>query len=65
MWTSERKRSVSPDFRPVCDSTKRSACGRLPSMVLAPCLKARSSVRNSWQMRAALLLQPRSFSSSV
>ena len=52
-------------FKPVCESTKRSACGRLPSIVLASCLKVRSSVRNSRQMRAALLLHPRSFSSRV
>ncbi len=36
---SARMRSASPAFNPVCARTKRSACGRLPSINLASRLK--------------------------
>ena len=60
-----RKRSASPAFRPVCCSTKRATCAKPSPTRLKSRLKAKSSVKYSSQMRAALLLQPKSFSSSV
>jgi hypothetical protein len=65
MSTMPRSRSEKPTVMPVWVKTKRSICGRLSPTVLKSRLKARSSDRYSSQMRAALLLQPRSFSSSV
>ena len=56
-----RKRSPRSALRPVCENTKPSTAGRLSSTVLKSRLKPLSSDRYSWQIRAALEEQPRSF----
>ena len=65
MFRMARSRCVMPAPRPVWLKTKRSTCGRLSPTLLKSRLNCRSSARYSSQMRAALLLQPRSLSSSV
>ncbi len=45
MFITALKRSASPDFSPVCDSTKPSTRGRLSLTVLKSRLRAMSSDR--------------------